>query len=221
MRNAKAKTTTRALAPAADRLIDTAEQLFGQHGIEGVSLRQISTAAGSANNYAVQYHFGDLLGLIRAITRKRMPEIEALRAQLLLKAKEDGKLDDLRALLEIIHRPMLEYTNDQGERAYAKFILAALNSPIARNIASTNVLETMPIVAHVLDLISALHKTIPPTLLTERQGLITLMMLNSIFNRRTSWTDPSADAALIDNALDMATAALMAPVSPSTRSFLQ
>jgi len=47
--------------------------LFGERGSDGVSLRQISSAAGTANNYAVQYHFGDLLRLIRAITKKRMP----------------------------------------------------------------------------------------------------------------------------------------------------
>jgi len=53
-----------------DRLIEAAEALYGRHGLEGVSLRQISFSAGTGNNYAVQYHFGGVAGLIRAILRR-------------------------------------------------------------------------------------------------------------------------------------------------------
>ena len=48
-----------------ERLIDAAESLFAEHGIGGVSLREINRAAGARNAVAVQYHFGDREGIIR------------------------------------------------------------------------------------------------------------------------------------------------------------
>lgn len=197
----------------SDRLIEVAETLFGEHGIEGVSLRQISSAAGTANNYAVQYHFGDLLGLIRAISRKRMPEIEARRAKLLMQAKAEGKLQDIRTLLEIIHRPLIEHTNDQGEKVYARFILAALQSPVSRNITSTNLFEAMPIAVHVMEIISTVQNRLTPELLAERQRLVSLLLLNSVFTRFSLPGKSFSVEQQLENALDMGAAALLAPVS--------
>lgn len=202
--------------PLPDRIIDAAEQLFGEHGVDGVSLRQICSAAKTANNYAVQYHFEGLLGLIRAISKKRMPEIEAHRAQLLMQAKAEAKLADIRTLLEIIHRPLMEHTNSQGERAYARFILAALHSSVAQNVASTDLFESMPIAVHVMELIAELQAHLSPALLSERQRLISLLLLNSVFTRFTQPDNLFSDEALFDNALDMAAVALTAmPSNPS------
>src|SRR3546814_15526685 len=36
------------------RLLDTAERLFGEHGVDAISVRQITLAAGQANNSAVR-----------------------------------------------------------------------------------------------------------------------------------------------------------------------
>src|SRR5882724_889425 len=101
----------------ADRLIEAAEALYGRHGLEGVSLRQLSTAAGTGNNYAVQYHFGDAAGLIRAILVKRVPEIELKMARQLAKTKGEGRLGETRALVESLFRPLFEHVNSRGERA--------------------------------------------------------------------------------------------------------
>ena len=40
------------------QLLLAAERLFAEHGLAGVSLRQISIEAGSSNNSAIRYHFG-------------------------------------------------------------------------------------------------------------------------------------------------------------------
>ncbi len=57
----------------------TAERLFAQHGIDGVSIRQILQAAGVANNSAVQYHFESKAGLVRAIFDHRAPYLAERR----------------------------------------------------------------------------------------------------------------------------------------------
>src|SRR5438093_5699104 len=116
-------------ASAPAKLIDTAVKLYGQHGIDGISLRQISRAAGSANNYAVQYHFGSAAGLIRAILEKNIPQLEAMRERMLAEAEQQDRLSDMRTLVDILYRPLIDHVDEQGERSYARFILALDNAP--------------------------------------------------------------------------------------------
>lgn len=198
----------------AERLIEVAEELYGLRGLEGVSLRQISVAAGTGNNYAVQYHFGDAAGLIRQILERRMPDVERRRAQALSKAKAEGRLGDTRVLMDLLYRPLIEHRNSRGERSYARLVLTLQSSPGGLGYAG-GLFHLMPIAEHVLDLIAAKHPEVPPELLQERQRLISIMVLTSIFHRRAPFADERSDEALVDNALDMATAALLAPVSPS------
>jgi len=203
----------------ADRLIDAAEQLYAKHGVAGASLRQISVEAGSANNFAVQYHFGDAAGLIRAVLEKRMPEIERRRAALLAKAKAAGQLGDLRTLNDVLYRPLIEHTDPDGERWFGRFVLALFSTPGGlTNAEGTE--QLAPVSAHILDLQGAAAPTVPAPLLRERHRLIATMILTSVFNRREPLGD-AFDAALIDNVLDMATAALSAPVSKSVRAMVK
>ena len=200
-------------ASVADRLIDAAEALYGEHGLDGASLRQISLAAGTGNNYAVQYHFGDMDGLIRAVLDRRMPDVERRRAQTLAEVKAQGRLGDTRALMEILYLPLLDHRNAAGERAYARFVLALMSSP-AGVAHRANAFHLMPIADHVVDLVAQANPGLPQNLLLERQRLVSIMVLTSLFNRRAPWNDAASDAALVDNILDMATAALVAPASP-------
>lgn len=48
-----------------------AERLFAERGIEAVPLRDIGLAADQRNTFAVQYHFGDRSGLVKAIAEYR------------------------------------------------------------------------------------------------------------------------------------------------------
>ena len=55
------------------QLMVAAEKLFGQRGIENVSLREIAAAAGHANTSAVQYHFGSKESLVQAVSKCACP----------------------------------------------------------------------------------------------------------------------------------------------------
>ena len=206
-------------ASLAARLIDAAELLYGAHGIGGASLRQISAAAGTANNYAVQYHFGDQAGLIRGILEQRMPEIERRRAALLARAKAKGRLGDLRTLNEVLYRPLIEHTSASGEHLFARFVLALLTSEVGLQLASGTA-ELSPVSDHIIDLQAAAHPAVPAGLLRERHRMIVTMILMSVLNRHALF-DREREAALIDNALDMATSALSAPVSKAVRGLLR
>ena len=102
---------------SALRLVVAAERLFAKHGIDGVSLRQIATEAGSSNNSAVHYHFGSKQGLIAAIFRHRLPQIMSERR--LLAARCDP--DDLRSRFEAHFLPVLTMA-EAPDNHYVSFI---------------------------------------------------------------------------------------------------
>jgi len=60
-----------------------AEKLFAINGLENVSVRAIIVGAGQKNESALQYHFGNRQGLVRALQVQRNSEVNAKRAELL------------------------------------------------------------------------------------------------------------------------------------------
>jgi AcrR family transcriptional regulator len=110
-------------ADAREILLDTAERLLGEKGIEGASMRQIAAEAGQGNNSVVQYHFGSKAGLMREIIERRVAGFEPRREKLL--AATSG---DVQSLLKILFLPIAELTDDRGRHAYARFIMQFLSS---------------------------------------------------------------------------------------------
>lgn len=102
---------------SALRLVVAAERLFALHGIDGVSLRQIATEAGSANNSAVHYHFGSKKGLIEAIFHHRLPQIISDRRLLAARCEPS----DLRSRLEAHYLPLLMLA-DANDNHYVSFV---------------------------------------------------------------------------------------------------
>ena len=92
-------------------LIRAAERLFSERGFDAVSLREVSTAAGQANNSAVSYHFGSREGLVDAsLMRHSAPIHLRYDAQLDLLERQ-GPLQ-LRALIETQVRPIVAKLDD-------------------------------------------------------------------------------------------------------------
>lgn len=107
---------------ARAKIIESAERLFADGGINGVSLREIAARAGQKNHFAVQYHFGSREGLVQAIFDTRMLEMEPERGRMLAAAAEQGTLGDPRRLLDIVYLPQLELTGVRGKGGYAAFL---------------------------------------------------------------------------------------------------
>jgi AcrR family transcriptional regulator len=106
------------MAPSTkEQLVLTAERLFALHGVDGVSLRQISAEAGNANNSAVQYHFGSKEHLVQAIFEYRIPSVA--RRRRLLAGERKG---DLRSHVEAYLIPLLEEAEDP-ESYYLTFLM--------------------------------------------------------------------------------------------------
>lgn len=111
-----------------DRIVQAAERLFAQRGIDGVSLREIARESGAKNNVAAQYHFGDRVGVVRAILDKHRPEIEARRHALL--DAYGGRDPDVRYLAEALVRPLAAKLADpNGGPEFLQVYADLLNRP--------------------------------------------------------------------------------------------
>jgi AcrR family transcriptional regulator len=112
-------------APGARALILTAERMFGEHGLNGVSLRQILAEAGQANSSAVQHHFGSKTGLITAAYQTREQTLEVARAASLAALGEDD-VSSLEPLMRAWLMPILEMLSEKERLIYARFMLQLL-----------------------------------------------------------------------------------------------
>src|SRR4051794_8087396 len=65
-----------------ERILDTAEALFMEHGFEATSLRAITSAAG-VNLAAVNYHFGTKEELFQSVLTRRLDPMNQERVALL------------------------------------------------------------------------------------------------------------------------------------------
>lgn len=201
------------------RLIEAGEALYGRHGLEGVSLRQICAAAGCGDNYAVQYHFEDAGGLIRAIFARRIPEMEIQRAKRLLQMKQAGTLTT-RDLLDCLFRPVIEHRDANGKRAYASFELALLCSVKGAEYYADMLVE-MPITQEVLELLRQANPHLLKPFAWYRMQLVSTLVLSSVCVRFSPYDDEASDTAMVENALDMVARAFAAPVGPATAELMQ
>ncbi|MFD4293497.1 TetR/AcrR family transcriptional regulator [Rhodococcus sp. NPDC058532] len=105
-------------------MIEVAERMFAERGLDGVSMRDIASAAGQKNNSAVQYHFGGRDGLIFEVFRRRMATVNAAREQFIATIDAEGRGKDVRALVEAVVVPLADYIAERGvDSYYAQFLV--------------------------------------------------------------------------------------------------
>ncbi len=95
------------------RILTAAEQLFAEYGLDGVSLRQITTKAG-VNLAAVNYHYSDKQSLYREIVLLRLREVNVIRNSDLdqADARAAGSIIPLPEIIEIMARPLFQVSKD-------------------------------------------------------------------------------------------------------------
>ncbi|MEV6841263.1 TetR family transcriptional regulator [Streptomyces sp. NPDC051133] len=110
-------------------LIRAAERLFAAKGVDGASLNEIKRSAGQRNAMALQYHFGDRAGLLRAVLDKHLPAVDA-RREVLLQQYEDSGAADLRSLAGALVLPAAAKLADRdGGREFLQIVAELLNRP--------------------------------------------------------------------------------------------
>lgn len=119
------------MADTRQRILDTAERLYAERGLDGVSLREITGVAGQRNNAAVHYHFGGRDGLLRALFEQRYGKLQDRRAAMLADLDAEGKGNDLRSLVRVLVAPFAEEADDHWVRFVARLHEDPRFSPFA------------------------------------------------------------------------------------------
>jgi AcrR family transcriptional regulator len=120
--------------PAAtkQRILDTAESLFMEHGFEATSLRSI-TAAASVNLAAVNYHFGSKEELFQSVLTRRLDPMNHARLALLTRLEKAAAPHPLSCekILTALFVPALELARDpaRGGKNFLRLLGRAYADP--------------------------------------------------------------------------------------------
>ena len=194
-----------------ERLILEAEHLFGERGIDGVTMRTVCEAADQKFAGSVQYHFGDALGLLYALFEYREAQLQPQREALLDLGRRNGRLSDIRYLLRVLFEPNFRMYAEDGIISFIKTHAAYLVThrprgvahPVDRNSPATQAMqEAIDLLQHRL---SALDKRVAEIRLESVGG----MFLHGLseFAADPSRTGFTAQQ-FYDDLLDMMTAAI-------------
>lgn len=110
-----------------ERILATAGRLMAERGPDAVSLREITRAAGQRNTGALQYHFGDREGLLRALVDRHVPPV-AERRHALLDLFEDKRALVLRDVATALVSPLLAELRTPEGAAFLQVASYLINS---------------------------------------------------------------------------------------------
>jgi AcrR family transcriptional regulator len=201
-----------------DCLILAAERLFGRHGVEGVSLRQIAAEAGAANNSAVHYHFGSKESLVQAIFEYRLPQLMQ-RRRLLAAGREPG----LRGCMEQYLLPLVELA-ELGDCCYLTFLEQLQGSSLEDHPFSRLPRSFQePHEAFMREAVSLL-KGVPVPVRVRRVNQASAMCLHASADRERGHrlgATPLPFALHVSELFDAIVGLLLAPVSKATLRHLR
>jgi AcrR family transcriptional regulator len=134
------------------RILKAAEQLFAKSGIDAVSIRDITDAAG-VNTAAVHYHFGSKSGLVEALLARWAGELVERRGRMLDRIEAKPKVG-LRDVVEVLVWPMIELGKARrGGGGYLGFLAAVMNHPeyipLMNQLYEPDISRTLTLLEHV------------------------------------------------------------------------
>ena len=118
------------MAATPTQLLDVAERLFAQQGIDSVSIREIVRESGQSNLSAAHYHFGSREALIAALLTRRLRTINAIRHKRLDALEATGLSGDVHAIVKATLIALAEVvkTTDWGPNYVRVVAQVILNS---------------------------------------------------------------------------------------------
>src|SRR5207247_7907547 len=114
------------------RILDVAEELFGEQGLDRVSIRDITRKA-KVNLAAINYHFGSKEDLIAAVFERRVVPVNEARLAALDRVEKSAgrRIPKLEAILEAFIRPALQSSlkASKGGTAFSNLFGRCLSEP--------------------------------------------------------------------------------------------
>lgn len=173
-------------------IMDAAEILMAEHGINGISNRAILAKAG-ANTAALHYHFNSREGLIEAMIARRGLFTSVRRVELIAEFDRSGRAPTPMDIVNIVVDPMIELLQKKGDagRRFLRFI-ARLQSDRA-GIHHLEERKHFPeIRERLFDMIRQACPEVPESELQQRATMLTDAVLQSVANAEcmtTEWTN--------------------------------
>jgi AcrR family transcriptional regulator len=203
-------------------------RLMAEKGIGVVSLRSVNAAAGARNASAAHYHFGNKLGLIKAIVETLEQDVAAVRAPLIakLRAQSATRKPCARQIIEAAYGPFMgllfhpEYALP-GIKFLSRLIVDT--GPELRVIANR---FTGPLAHEVLDLLRDALPNVPPRVLKMRILFSLINLINGMSDVLARATSPFGDMSTPGSLeaanyfIDYITAGISAPPPAMTDEFV-
>jgi AcrR family transcriptional regulator len=170
------------VADTRELILGAAERLYAERGLDGVSLREITEAAGQRNNAAVHYHFGGRDGLVQALFDRRYAQLESRRAAMLSELDAEGRSDDLHALVRVLVAPFAEEGDSHWVRFVARLHEDARFNPFAggeQSYAMGSIPATREVSARIRELL-----TVPQREIDARFYLVVTMAVHAVADRQ-------------------------------------
>ena len=168
-------------------VLDTAEQLFAEHGVFAVSNRQIAEAAGQGNTAVVGYHFGTKTDLVRALVRRFNVVVEKSRARMLA---EIGDSKEVRDWVECQVYPITDRLAALGSPTwFARFGAQVMTDPTLRDIMVEEAILASPSVRQAFDGIRHCLPALPQDVRREREDVALTLIIHMCAERERALAD--------------------------------
>jgi AcrR family transcriptional regulator len=204
-----------------ERLLDAAERLFAERGITGVSLREITEAAGQRNASVVQYHFGSRAGLVAAVVERHMTTVDAARSARLDAATAEGRTPDVHEAMGILVAPLAERLSLPSGRAYLRILQHLVDEPAGSPMPAATLAATNPSLRRVTRILEGATTALPRGVRIERRNQTSSFLLRALADRatlldRAGPRPPVGHDLFVANLVDVLVAVLTSPPSPAT-----
>lgn len=155
-------------------LLDAAEELFARHGIDAVSNRRITEHAGTANHSAITYHFGNRDGLLEALLRRHVDEMNHRQTEAIARLGESPELWDVIACRFL---PWIDHLAAQPIPSWRARFLFQVRSVPSVSAVVTGVLSAKDGNEVLAGHTSRILGQIPQAILTARSNILGPMVL--------------------------------------------
>ena len=197
-------------------LLTTAEQLFAEHGITAVPLRDIGIGAGQKNHAVVQYHFGDRESLVREIIAFRATLSERLRVEMFADLVSRGQ-PEVADLVRVFVLPLAAHLEERSH--YLAFMSRYITERGGYRELNGEMGIPSATVVTLRSLLSRLLPDHPAALLDERWMVLmtstihTLARYQAVLESGGDLGSPLED--LLEDLVRFLTAGLEAPAGPA------
>ncbi|HZZ50613.1 MAG TPA: helix-turn-helix domain-containing protein [Pseudonocardia sp.] len=104
------------------RLKSAAQRLFATRGIDGVTVRDLISAAGQRNNASLSYYFGSKEELARELIIDGAKLLDERRRSMLAVLEDAGREPAVREILEVLIAPVVDLSTDPSQANYLQMI---------------------------------------------------------------------------------------------------